>query len=167
MHRGLTLHNFFPMGRSSGPCNKDRFMKPLATDPGSRDYMKPEKSVARRDVILRCEHCKYFWSHDRLAVYCPVNPAHKMIERSMNITWMWGQKNPKNMFNQLQTTISPKDGRWLGCDQSPSRGHREPKSVGITSRMMSVLKDRSKLSVKVSGIKGCRFHWKTFFPYPC
>ena len=166
MHRSRAFLNFFPLGRSSGPFNRDKFLKPLATDPGTNTYMNPKQSVARRDVVLKCEHCRYFWSYDRLAVYCPVNPTHKKIERSLKIDWIWDQKNPAKVFSQLQTTIHPKDGRWLSGDHCPSRGHREPKSVGITSRMMSALRDRSRLSTKVSGLKGSRFHWKTYFPYP-
>ena len=161
------MRNFFPLGRSSGPLNKDKFVRPLATDPGTNFYMNPGKTVARRDVVLGCEHCRYFWSYNRLAVWCPVNPTHKKMERSLKLDWIMDQKNPVKVYNQLRTTIDPKDGRWISGDRAPMRVHSEPRSVGITSRMMTALKDRTKLSVNVSGIKGHRFHWRAFFPFPC
>ena len=157
--------NFFPLGRKSGPLNASDYLPPPSFSHKLWDLVRPNKSVSRRELLQECEHCRYIWSHDRLLNWCPMHPWHTKAERWYRPDWIMHIRNPKHSFKQLRTNVHPRTGAWISDEASRSK-HNEPRTVGISSRAMHVLKDRAKLAVNISGLSGYRRLWKVKFPWP-
>jgi len=165
LRRTLGLLNFYPFGKKCGPDNAQAFEPPSATNSILNDVADVKKSVPRRVLSPQCPHCRYIWAYDRLVNWCPVDKSHTKSEQGLKSDWIYAERNPKNRYAQMQTSIHPKTGAWVNDDKSPS-DHDEPRAAGITAHMMTQLKDHSKISRHVSGVHGYRFSWRTKFPWP-
>lgn len=168
------LRNFFPLGCSSGPSNKDVFYPTNNFDGRSSNKMKKLQGstdkhpnlVPRNMLKLHCEHCRFEWIHDTLTIRCPSFPdLHNQREMWLQPTWMWGKQQPYQYYKYLPVNINPRTKMHLAREDAKGMNN-ERRSQGLTTRTRLIEKERRGISRAISGIGIYNSRWQTRFPFP-
>lgn len=169
-----TLLNFFPLGCTSGPLNKNIVHPTNNFDGSSLRIMKrlqgptdKHPNVVSRDKLkLHCEHCRFEWIYDILTVRCPAEPdTHNQREMWLHPTWMWGKQQPYQYYKYLPTNINPRTLMHLAREDAKGMNN-ERRSQGLTTKTRNIEKERRGISRVITGIGVFNTRWKTRFPFP-
>lgn len=172
--RTAVLLNFFPLGCTSGPQNKNVFYPVNNFDGRATNNMKKLQGptdkhpnlVPREQLKLHCEHCRFEWIHDTLSIRCPAHPAiHNQREMWLPPTWMWGKQQPYQFYKYLPTNINPRTHAHLAREDAKGMNN-ERRSQGLTTRTRNIAKERRGISREISGIGVFNRRWETRFPFP-
>lgn len=178
LSRGVTrtvfLRNFFPLGYTSGPRNRQVMSPPNNFDGRTTNNMTKltgpadkHPNLVRRDSLrLRCEHCRFRWVHDTLVVRCPANPSeHNQREMWLQPTWMWGKQQPYQFYKYLPANVNPRTLMPLAREDAKGMNN-ERRSQGLPTKTRLLQKERRQIARSITGIGVYSQRWKTRFPFP-
>ncbi|CCW65617.1 unnamed protein product [Phytomonas sp. EM1] len=166
--------NFFPLGYTSGPKNRQILLPPNNFDGRATNSMQKLKSsspntttmVSRDKLKLHCEHCRFFWIHDTLVVKCPAYPnEHNQREIWLQPTWTWGKQQPYQYYKYLPLTVNPRTHMPLAREDAKSMNN-ERRAQGLTTRTRLLQKERRGISRQITGLGIYSQRWQTRFPFP-
>lgn len=167
------LLNFFPLGLTCGPVNK-QVLCPMNNFDGSSNRLekivpgvKDPNLRPREQLKLYCEHCRFEWQHDILRVRCVADPeAHNQREVGLHPTWMWGKQQPYRYYDYMPVNIHPRTRMFLAREDAKGMNN-ERRGQGLTTRTRNIEEERRGIAWRKCGIGMTQKQWKTHFPYPC
>lgn len=167
------LLNFFPLGYTSGPKNKQIRLPPNNFDGRETNGLKKLQSsqdkhpnVVPRDMLkLHCEHCRFQWVHDTLVVRCAAEPAeHNQREMWLEPTWTWGKQQPYQYYKYLAANVNPRTLMHLAREDAKGMNN-ERRSQGLPTKTHLLQKERRGISRAVCGVGVYNHRWQTKFPF--
>ncbi|CCW69834.1 unnamed protein product [Phytomonas sp. Hart1] len=170
----LVRRNFFPLGYSSGPKNRQILLPPNNFDGRAVNSMRKLKSstpsqelmVSRDKLKLFCENCRFCWVHDTLTVRCPAHPTeHNQREIWIHPTWTWGRQQPFQYYKYLPLTKNPRTLMPLAREDAKSMNN-ERRAQGLTTRTRLLQKDKQGIARRITGLGVRNLRWQTRFPFP-
>lgn len=166
--------NFFPLGYTSGPKNRQILSPHNNLDGRSTNNMKKLTGptdkhpglVPRHQLKLHCEHCRFAWVHDTLVVRCPARPAeHNQREMWLQPTWTWGKQQPYQYYNYLPATVNPRTGMPLAREDAKGMNN-ERRGQGLPTKTRLLEREKRGISRAITGIGNYGQRWQTRFPFP-
>lgn len=168
------FRNFFPLGAARGPKNQDLFQKHNNFDDAatvkSIDAVKGNEKrpgyVAREDLKLHCECCRFEWVYDTLTVRCAAHPkVHNQREIWLHPAWMYCRQQPYQYYRFLSLSKNPRTGMLMSRETSKGM-NTERRAMGLTSPTRRIEKEKRGISRAVSKIGIYSTRWETRFPFP-
>ncbi|KPA78868.1 hypothetical protein ABB37_05939 [Leptomonas pyrrhocoris] len=165
--------NFFPLGYSSGPKNKQILSPPNNLDGRTTHHMKKlqgstdkHPGLVHRDKLkLHCESCRFHWVQDTLVVRCPAHPAeHNQREIWLEPTWTWGKQQPYQYYKYMPVNINPRTRMHLAREDAKGMNN-ERRSQGLPTKTRLLETERRGISRAITQIGHYNQRWQTRFPF--
>lgn len=166
--------NFFPLGLSSGPKNRDLFARRNNFDGAatvksleiSKGNEKRPGYVSRNELKLHCECCRFEWVFDTLTVQCVAHPkVHNQREIWLQPTWMHCRQQPYQYYKFLTLSKNPRTEMLMARETSKGM-NTERRAMGLTSPTRRMQKEKRGIARQISNIGIYSTRWQTRFPFP-
>ncbi|KAG5471382.1 hypothetical protein LSCM1_01466 [Leishmania martiniquensis] len=165
--------NFFPLGHTCGPQNKQMLFPPNNLDGRATHRMKKLQGstdkhpglVPRNKLKLHCECCRFHWVQDTLVVRCPAQPKeHNQREIWLEPTWTWGRQQPYQYYKYMPVNINPRTGMPLAREDAKGMNN-ERRSQGLPTKTRILERERRGISRAITGLGIYNQRWQTRFPF--
>jgi hypothetical protein len=167
LRRSVFLHNFFPLGKGSGPSAKTIAKPPFNTiiKQNSPISMKKCKRVHRDQLEIKCPHCRFLWHYDVLSIWCAADKLHYQREHGMPHTWIWNRQQPVKFYKWKPLTFDPKTGLLL-CSEDAKKKNQERRDAGLTTKIRAKHRDSLGISKHMAPMGTFQATWRQHNPFP-
>eukprot|EP00658_Telonema_sp_P-2_P058993 TRINITY_DN47636_c0_g1_i1.p1 TRINITY_DN47636_c0_g1~~TRINITY_DN47636_c0_g1_i1.p1 ORF type:complete len:177 (+),score=12.46 TRINITY_DN47636_c0_g1_i1:219-749(+) len=166
--------NFFPLGLRAGPkgqaflldrSNHHKFS--MSTIPALKTDGKPNPAVKpRNQMVIKCSSCKFSWAQDKLVIRCTAHKDHYQQEAWLDTKWMYKINYANNFYRFIGKSVHPRTGQHINTEATKSRNNQRRGMMGLSTRALTLEKEKRMVSAHVSGVGAFSSQWKTKFPYP-